>query len=652
MYSLGAILYELLTGRQPFRGATVYATLHQVKTAEPVPPSRLVPGLPRDIETIAIKCLRKDPGKRYESALALAEDLARFQAGETDPGPAGERARARLAVVPAQPGARLRRSARWRRHSWPWRAFRSSTPTSKSISREKQDEARKEADLQLAISDFERGEALCEKGEVGPGLLRLIASWQAAREAEDPRLAKRWPAPASRPGSASTRGPGRSSLIKAASHLSPSARTARRSLPAAAITRPGSGTRPPAGRAGPPLEHKGPGHRGGVQPRRQDRLDRQLRCDGPVLGRAHRTTHRLAAQTSEHGLFRRLQPRRQDRVDRKLGPDGPALGRVDRQAHRPSAETSRMGLGRGLQPGRQDGDHRKLGRHRPALERGDRPAHRRTAASTSSLVSAVAFCPDGKTVATASFDSDRPDLGRRHRQTRRHAPSASTRGPHPGFQPGRQDDLDRRHRQPGTPVEHGHVSGDRPALAARRPGRPRWPTVRDGKTIATGSNDATGRLWDAATGTLDRPAAAASGTGLERRVQPRRQDRRHRQQRRDGPALGRRRRPAHGPAAHERRGGLRRGIQPRRQDGLDRLRRQCRAAVGGDHRPADRPTHDSSRRRACRGVQPRRQVDLDWLRRLAGPALGHGHRQAPATPHSSIPGPSTRSRFAPTARRS
>jgi serine/threonine-protein kinase len=105
IYSLGVILYELLTGEVPFRGAP-HMVLQQILHEEPQPPRRLNDRIPRDLETIALKCLAKEPGRRYATAGALAADLGRYLEGKP---------------ILARPIGRMERSWRWARRN-PWLA--------------------------------------------------------------------------------------------------------------------------------------------------------------------------------------------------------------------------------------------------------------------------------------------------------------------------------------------------------------------------------------------------------------------------------------------------------------------------------------------------------------------------------------------------
>jgi WD40 repeat protein len=170
VYALGAILYEMLTGRPPFRGESPAGTTQQVISQEPVPPSRLNSKVPRDLETICLKCLEKDPLKRYQSAEVLRGRLELFLGGTP---------------IPDRPIGKLERLWRWCKRN---RILAATGGVSVLLLiaiavlsvifglRQRQSAAElqvalKESRRQEVLSSWDRARQLCEEGEVGHGLL-------------------------------------------------------------------------------------------------------------------------------------------------------------------------------------------------------------------------------------------------------------------------------------------------------------------------------------------------------------------------------------------------------------------------------------------------------------------------------------------------
>ena len=203
VYSLGAVLYELLTGRPPFVAKLPLETLLQLVHDEPVSVERLCPSVPRDLATVTMKCLEKEPSRRYSTAGALAEDLSRFREGRP---------------VRARPISHIGRARRWCRRNplvagllvalalvftsglaaalWQMREAQSSA-AAESLARQEAEHQktlavegeknatalRRQAERVIALSRLDQGILRCRQGEIDTGLLLLADSLEKADRA-------------------------------------------------------------------------------------------------------------------------------------------------------------------------------------------------------------------------------------------------------------------------------------------------------------------------------------------------------------------------------------------------------------------------------------------------------------------------------------
>lgn len=466
VYALGAILYEMLTGRPPFHAETALNTLAQVLADDPVPPRQLQPTVPIDLETICLKCLQKEAHHRYPTAQELADDLERFL--ESRPirarplGPLGRMVKwaHRQPVVASLLGLLLvvvgvgfsLVTWKWLEARYEWqRAESQQHQTEQALgaaqqarreAEEKQREAehaesratasataenkaRRKADRMAGVLALDRGQALGEQGEVGRGLLWLVRSLEIATEAHDANLE----------------------------------RAVRASL--------GDWSRRVH-----PLKM--------VLPYAQGLGGMAISADGKTLLNGNSATAALLWDLTTG-----------QRVPDVIFTDAQVTGQVHGVAFSPDGKT--------VLTGATDRKARlwDAGTCKSLIEPLDHPA----------AVRSVAFSPDGKTLLTGCGDVGRGEARLWDATTGKHLGTLvghSMEVRSAAFSPdgktvltGSQDRTARlwdavTHQQRGEAMQHG----DSVLVAAFAP---------DGRTVLTGSQDRTARLWDTATGKLAAP---------------------------------------------------------------------------------------------------------------------------------------------------
>jgi len=451
VYSLGVILYEMLTGERPFRGNT-RMLLHQVLHDEPRPPRKLNDSIPRDLETICLKAMAKEPRRRYESARELADEVERFLAHEP---------------IKTRPFGWPEKTWMWCRRNPKLAAALGSTAASlvatavfSMLYAVNRNQMLVESNRHLALVNFEIGRAACERGEVGPGLHWMARSLQSSREAGDPNwkrvaLANLASWEREYPGLdavLSHKGP-----VKYAT-FSPDGKTALTASDDGTAKLWDGATGTPAG---PPLEHEGRVLYAAFSP------DGRVAATASLDGKARlwdvatgRLIHSLDHPPGVHKLA--------------FSPDGKTLvtAGTNNAARLWNVETGKL-RGRPLEHTSQVDAVAFSPDGRIVLTASDDKTARRWDAATGEPqgaalehdqeVWAATFSPDGKTILTASSDRD--------------------------LRSGEARLWDVASGQ----KQHEFRHDDAIYCAAYSP---------DGKMIATGSRDRTARLWDATTGVL------------------------------------------------------------------------------------------------------------------------------------------------------